>query len=132
MNPHPSFLISEAPISEPVAQFSGGEGAEVRFLGIVRGIEDGREISGIEYSAYLPMAERLFGELIANRAAHHPEHQVYLRHRLGFVPATQPSILIRVRTRHGAEAFDLCQWYLREIKTKAPIWKMPIFKEPTI
>jgi molybdopterin synthase catalytic subunit len=52
---------------------------------------------------------------------------VEIQHRLGFVTNNEPSIIIRVKTRHSAEAFDLCRWYLKEIKTTVPIWKKPIF-----
>jgi molybdopterin synthase catalytic subunit len=43
------------------------------------------------------------------------------------VAAEEPSIVIRVRTKHSAEAFDLCRWYLKAIKTRVPIWKKPVF-----
>ena len=56
-------------------------------------------------------------------------HRVFIQHRLGFVAAEQPSIVIRVRTKHSAESFDLCRWYLKEIKTSVPIWKKPVFAE---
>jgi fumarate hydratase class II len=49
--------------------------------------------------------------------------------RLGFVPAREPSIIILVRTKHSALSFDLCRWYLKEIKTSVPIWKKPVFSE---
>jgi molybdopterin synthase catalytic subunit len=32
-----------------------------------------------------------------------------------------------VKTRHSAEGFELCRWYLREIKTSVPIWKKPVW-----
>lgn len=125
----PLFLISQDPISDATPDFSPGEGAEVRFLGTVRGIEDGRAISGIDYSAYQPMAEKMLAELIEHGTQEHGPHEVFIQHRLGFVAAEEPSILIRVRSKHSAEAFDLCRWYLQEVKTRVPIWKRPVFTE---
>ncbi len=123
----PSFVLSPEPIPDLTPSFSVGQGAEVRFLGTVRGIEDDRPISGIDYSAYQPMAEKMLAELMdTGRSAHGP-HEVFIQHRLGFVAAEEPSILIRVRTKHSAAAFDLCRWYLQEVKTKVPIWKRPVF-----
>ncbi len=122
------FLLSNEPI--PVAHspsFASGEGAEVRFLGTVRGQEDGRFISGIEYSAYLPMAEKMLAELVAQGGREKGGHSAFIQHRLGFVAAEEPSILIRIRSRHSAEAFELCHWYLKEIKSRVPIWKRPVF-----
>lgn len=123
------FIIrmSEEPIAAPAPTFADGEGAEVQFLGTVRGEEDGRSIAGIEYSAYAPMAEKMFGELGERGQQEHGAHCVEIHHRLGFVAACEPSIVIRVKTRHSAEAFEICRWYLKEIKKHVPIWKKFIF-----
>ncbi len=127
MSSTPSFLLSSDPLPDITPSFASGEGAEVRFLGVVRGSEDGREISGIDYSAYLPMAEKMMQELIAAGRGEHGAHELFIQHRLGFVAAEEASIVIWVRTKHSAEAFDLCRWYLKEIKTRVPIWKRPVF-----
>lgn len=129
LTPMPPFLLSADPIPDTTSPFGPGLGAEVRFLGVVRGEEEGLTISGIDYTAYLPMAERLLGELMAQGREQHGPHEAYIQHRLGFVAAEAPSILIWVRTRHSAAAFDLCRWYLKEIKTRVPIWKRPVFQE---
>jgi molybdopterin synthase catalytic subunit len=123
----PVLILSEEPIQTAQTVFKAGEGAEAQFLGVVRGEEDGRSISGIEYTAYLPMAEKMLRELAERGAREHGPHRLFIQHRLGFVAAEQPSIVIRVRTKHSAESFDLCRWYLKEIKTSVPIWKRPVF-----
>lgn len=127
MREHDIALTTE-PIAAEALAFAPDEGAEAQFLGVVREIEDARPISGIEYTAYEPMALRMLLDLPA-RAAEScaAPHHAIIRHRLGYVPAREPSILIRVRAKHSAEAFDLCRWYLREIKTAVPIWKRPVF-----
>lgn len=124
-----SFLLSPDPIPDKTSPFGPGIGAEVRFQGVVREIESDLGITGIDYSAYLPMAEKMLSELIAQGHQDHGPHEVFIQHRLGFVAAAEPSILIWVRTKHSAEAFDLCRWYLKEIKTRVPIWKRPVFAE---
>ena len=129
VNANARFLLNEEPIPTSPPHFEPGEGAETQFLGVVRGEEDGRPISGIDYSAYLPMAEKMLGDLIERGERDHGPHRVFIQHRLGFVAAEQPSILIQVRTKHSAEAFDLCRWYLKEIKTCVPIWKRAVFVE---
>ena len=127
VNANARFLLNEEPIPTSPTLFEPGEGAETQFLGVVRGEEDGRPISGIDYSAYLPMAEKMLGDLIERGERDHGPHRVFIQHRLGFVAAEQPSIIIQVRTKHSAEAFDLCRWYLKEIKTCVPIWKRAVF-----
>lgn len=123
----PPYLTFD-PIVPGPAVFDDGQGAEVQFLGTVRGEEESRPISGIEYTAYEPMAAKVLAELVERgHREHATTHAVEILHRLGFVAAREPSLLIRIRTRHSVEAFELCRWYLHEIKTKAPIWKRPVF-----
>lgn len=120
------YLLSTDPIPDTTSPFGPGLGAEVRFLGVVRELEEADTISGIEYSAYPPMVEQMFAKLIAEGAQQFGAHEVFIQHRIGFVKAAEPSILIWVRTKHSALAFDLCRWYLKEIKATVPIWKKPI------
>lgn len=122
-----SFRLSSDPILPEAPHFESEEGAEVQFLGTVRGTEDGKTILGIDYSVYLPMAEKTLTDLLANGRAQHGPHRIFIQHRLGFVAALEPSLLLRVHTKHSAAAFEICQWYLKEIKTTVPIWKKPVW-----
>ena len=124
-----SFMVcmSEAPILATQAVFADGEGAECQFLGTVRGEEDGKPITGIEYSAYRPMADKELETLCERAQKEQGPHRVEIQHRLGFVANCEPSIVIRVKTKHSGLSFDLCRWYLKEIKTSVPIWKKPVF-----
>ena len=125
----PNLILSEAPVLPGAPVFLADEGAEVQFLGTVRGIEDGRPITGIDYTVYRPMAEKMMSELAARGQQEHGPHRLFIQHRLGFVASEDISIIIRVCTKHSAEAFDLCRWYLKEIKTRVPIWKRAVFAE---
>lgn len=124
-----AFIIhlSEQAIEPSAAIFGDEEGAECQFLGTVRHLEDGREIAGIDYSAYRPMTDQELQRLCEQAQRDHPGHRVYIQHRLGFVAVREPSIVIRVTTKHSTASFELCQWYLREIKTRVPIWKRPVW-----
>ena len=122
-------LLSNDPIVPSTAMFADGEGAECQFLGTVRGQEDGKPITGIEYSAFRPMADKELQRLCERGQREHGPHRLEIQHRLGFVSAREPSIIIRVKTRHSALSFDLCRWYLKEIKAGVPIWKKPVFAE---
>jgi molybdopterin synthase catalytic subunit len=124
-----AITISDAPVPDAPALDSGEWGADIVFLGRVRGTEDGRAIRGIEYTAYPEMALRVMEEIATAMRAEHGPHPVRIHHRTGFVPAGEPSILIATGARHSAEAMALCAEYLRRIKTRAPIWKRPVFQE---
>jgi len=99
------------------------DGAAVEFVGIVRGDEDDRAISHLDYDAYEPMAERLIAQLIEQARARWPLHHVTVRHRVGRVAAGDVAVLIGVRAPHRAEAFEACQFLIEAIKRDVPIWK---------
>ena len=101
----------------------------MQFYGIVRDCEDGRQITGIDYRAYPPMAEAKLSGIALEGAGLFEEHTLKLHHRIGFVPAAEPSVIIRVTTRHSQAAFDICRHYLRRLKTEIPIWKPPVFAD---
>ena len=104
-------------------------GAVVVFLGAVRSTEAGREITGIEYEAHRAMAEHQM-RLVAESAAERFEvREVIIHHRIGFVPAGQPSVVVRVTSGHRGAAFGASQWIMDELKRVVPIWKHPVFEE---
>ena len=123
MTDEASLLLTEQPLDLDTAAFPAGIGADVRFLGTVRGSEKGRPIAGIRYSAYESMALKLMRDLRSAGLQRWGAHGLVLHHRLGFVPAEEVSIVISVRTPHSAEAFEICRWYLAEVKQRVPIWK---------
>ena len=49
-----------------LAEVSGpANGAAILFVGTVRDVNDGRAVTGIDYSAYLAMARRELGAIVA-------------------------------------------------------------------
>lgn len=101
----------------------------VVFWGAVRGTEDGREILGIEYEAHRAMAEHQMRMVAEAAAEKFGTREIFVRHRLGFVPAGEPSVVVRVTSGHRGGAFGASQWIIDELKRVVPIWKRPVFKE---
>lgn len=128
---HFTASISERPVAEVEAKLSPSSqhGADLRFHGVVRDREKGRLITGIEYSHYEAMALKELLRIGEAMGREHSEHLAEVHHVVGFVPAGVASLLIRVRSKHSAEAFELCREYLRRIKTSVPIWKRPVFAD---
>lgn len=104
-------------------------GAVVVFWGAVRATEEGREITGIEYEAHQAMAEHQMQLVAAGAAEKFDVREVFVRHRVGFVPAAQPSVVVRVASGHRGAAFAASQWIMDELKRVVPIWKHPVFKD---
>jgi molybdopterin synthase catalytic subunit len=104
-------------------------GAVVVFWGAVRTTEEGREITGIRYEAHPAMAEHQMQLVAENAAKKFDVREIFLRHRIGFVPAAEPSVVVRVASGHRGAAFAASQWIMDELKRVVPIWKHPVFKE---
>jgi molybdopterin synthase catalytic subunit len=106
-------------------------GAVVDFWGVVRELEDGRKIEGIDYEAHEAMAEHQM-KVIADAAAEtFGLSQVVLHHRVGFVRTGEASLFLRVSAQHRAAAFEASKWIVDELKKKVPIWKKPRFRNET-
>ena len=121
--------LTETPLILPEANDDPKAGAVVVFWGAVRSVEDGREITGINYEAHRAMAEHQM-QIVAKTAAEKFEvREIFLQHRIGFVEAGEPSVVVRVTSKHRAAAFTSSQWIMDELKRVVPIWKRPVFKE---
>ena len=107
-------------------KMSDGVGAVVSFLGVVRGTEEERAISAIEYEAFLPMAEHQFNRLFEQMEKRWPIESVRLVHRIGMVQVNEPSLWVEVVAPHRGEAFAASQWLIDEMKRVVPIWKRPL------
>jgi len=121
--------ISTEAINEAALQAerkaSGGAGAVVYFIGLVRGIEAGEAIDGLEYESFQRMAEHQFELLLDQMEKRWPIESVRLVHRIGFVKVNEASLWVEVIAPHRNEAFAASQWLMDEMKQVVPIWKKP-------
>lgn len=129
-NPVCAVLLTQAPITHPTDEVPAETGAVVDFWGVVRRTEDGAEISGINYEAHLTMAEHQLRRVGEDAAVGFPLRQVQITHRIGFVPAGEASLLVRVGSGHRAEALRGTEWIVEQLKKRVPIWKHPVFAGP--
>ena len=104
-----------------------GAGAIVDFWGVVRELEDGQTIEGIDYEAHQAMAEHQMKTIADAAIEKFQLKRVVLHHRTGFVGAGEPSLFLRVSARHRGAAFEASKWIVDELKKKVPIWKKPRF-----
>jgi molybdopterin synthase catalytic subunit len=121
--------LIQTPLDLPVRENGPETGAIVDFWGVVRALEAGREITGIEYEAHLAMAEHQMRAIADAAADKFGLARVVIRHRIGFVPAAQPSVVVRVESVRRVAAFHANQWIMDELKRTVPIWKHPVFKD---
>jgi molybdopterin synthase catalytic subunit len=123
------LTITTEPIDETklvlARKMSSGMGAAISFAGVVRGSEEGKTISAIDYEAFKPMAERQFHLIFDQAEKRWPIESVRLIHRIGVVKVNEPSLWVEVIAPHRGEAFAACQFVIDEMKKLVPIWKKP-------
>lgn len=127
---HRELLLTADPIDERSVlagtALSAAHGAVIRFLGVVRGIEDGAAIAALEYEAFEGMARHQFEKIFDAIESRWPVGSVRVVHRLGIVAAGEASLLVEFMAPHRGEAFAACQFLIDEMKRVVPIWKRPV------
>ena len=98
-------------------------GATVLFLGLVRETNQGRDVTGIEYTAYRSMAERELATIVKEAAALGDSDDVAVEHRLGELSVGECSVAIAVGHPHRGRAFEAARYVIEELKQRVPIWK---------
>jgi molybdopterin synthase catalytic subunit len=120
-------LVTEKELERPPGDVDLGSGAIVEFWGVVRRLENEREIEGIEYEAHRPMAEHQLREVGNAAVTLFGLTRVVVRHRIGFIGNGEPSLFLQVKAPHRVAAFDASKWIVDELKKRVPIWKRPRF-----
>ena len=119
-------------VAQLLARVSGdGNGAIVLFLGTVRDVNDGRNVTGIEYSAYRSMAERELASIVEEAAALGDSNDIAVEHRLGELAIGECSVAIAAAHPHRGRAFEAARYVIEEIKKRVPIWKREQYVDGT-
>jgi molybdopterin synthase catalytic subunit len=106
-------------------------GAAILFVGTVREVNDGRPVTGIDYSAYAPMAERELAAIAAEAGRAHGTDDVVVEHRIGTLALGEASVAIAVAHPHRAAAYEASRWIIEEIKRRVPVWKREHYADGT-
>ncbi|MCW3063549.1 MAG: molybdopterin converting factor, subunit 1 [Solirubrobacterales bacterium] len=113
-------LVSEQPLSLDalVARVRDPRaGAVVTFSGVTR------DVSELDYEAYVEMATDRMAEIVADAIVGHGLCAAAAEHRVGAVPLSEPSVIVAASARHRGEAFAGAREIIDRIKAEAPIWK---------
>ena len=102
---------------------SEATGATTLFLGTVRDVNDGREVTGIEYTAYAGMASDELQRIAEEAQAQFLGIRVAVEHRIGTLGLTDVSVAIAVAHARRAQALDASRFIIEELKRRVPIWK---------
>jgi len=102
---------------------SDGIGAIASFVGIVRDINDEREVSTMTLEHYPAMTQRALQQ-IADEACNRWEIiDITIIHRFGTLRPSDQIVTVAVASGHRRDAFAACEFVMDYLKTKAPFWK---------
>ncbi len=110
---------------------SDGAGATSLFLGTVRDVNDGRAVTGMEYTAYDAMAERELARIAAEAVERGGGVALAIEHRVGVLALGDASVAIAASHPHRRDALDATRFVIEEIKKRVPIWKREHYADGT-
>ena len=113
--------IDVAALLDEVADVSFG--ATSLFLGTVRDVNEGRAVSGIEYTAYEAMAARELEHIAREAAERFGATALVVEHRVGALALGDVSVAVVAAHAHRASALDATRYVIEQLKARVPIWK---------
>jgi molybdopterin synthase catalytic subunit len=115
-----------------IAEVSGRDrGAVSLFLGTVRDTNGGREVEGIDYTAYTAMAEAELARILFEASEQFDVTALVVEHRIGTLALGDVSVGIAAAHAHRGAALDSVRYVIEEIKKRVPIWKLEHYADKT-
>ena len=113
-------------VSAELAALRAGDarvGAVVSFVGTVRDLNDGAQVSAMELEHYPGMTEQALADIVAQARARWPLYNALVVHRVGPLAPQDQIVLVACSAAHRGEAFAACEFIIDYLKTDAPFWK---------
>lgn len=123
--PVPTLEISENPLSLDrayTALADARSGGVALFVGRMRELNEGKEVSGLTYTAHPTALDRL-AAVVAQVSARFTPLQIMAAHRTGELAIGEIAVICGVATVHRDDAFAACQLLIDTLKSEVPIWK---------
>src|SRR5689334_19805546 len=108
-----------------VAEVQSAEfGAISLFVGTVRDVNDGRTVMGLDYSAYVAMAESELAAILDEAETNFGIGAIAIEHRIGTLALGEVSVAVASAHAHRRPAIECTRFVIEEIKSRVPIWKL--------
>lgn len=98
-------------------------GAVVAFVGQVRDLNEGDQVSGMTLEHYPGMTEKALEAIVERAKARWNIFDTLIVHRVGALRPLDQIVLVVVAGAHRGEAFAACEYMMDYLKTEAPFWK---------
>jgi len=120
------FRFTETAIDTAAARrelLDRGAGGYVSFEGWVRDMNEGQEVTRLDYEAFQPLAVKEGERILAEALHRFPIKHAACIHRVGSLDLTDMAVWVGVSAAHRGEAFEACRYIIDEVKHRVPIWK---------
>ncbi|MBU8976263.1 MULTISPECIES: molybdenum cofactor biosynthesis protein MoaE [unclassified Lysobacter] len=128
----PRFSLSQTPIDTATLRtqlLDDRGGGYASFEGWVRNHNEGRDVHGLRYEAYVTLAEAE-GEKVLHEAMHRfAILDARCVHRIGDLAIGDMAVWVGVSAAHRDAAFAACRYVIDEVKARVPIWKHERYAE---
>jgi molybdopterin synthase catalytic subunit len=104
-------------------------GAIVTFSGTVRDNARGRDVTELDYEAYVPAAEKMLAHIGGEIVDRWPGVRTAITHRTGLLQPGESSVVIACAAAHRAEAFEAASYAIDRIKEIVPVWKKEFYAD---
>jgi len=98
-------------------------GAVVSFVGQVRDLNDGDNVTAMTLEHYPGMTEKALAVIVEQAQGRWPIANVLVIHRVGELRPLDQIVLVLVVSAHRKDAFAACEFIMDYLKTEAPFWK---------
>lgn len=98
-------------------------GATTIFVGKVRDLNLGDQISSLYLEHYPAMTEKALREIVEQAQQRWQLQRIAVIHRVGLLQTGDEIVLVGVSSAHRGDAYQANQFIMDYLKTKAPFWK---------
>ncbi|WP_044471072.1 molybdopterin synthase catalytic subunit MoaE [Mannheimia massilioguelmaensis] len=98
-------------------------GAAVVFVGKVRDLNLGDEVSSLYLEHYPVMTEKALREIVDEATQRWQLQRVSVIHRVGLLHMGDEIVLVGVSSAHRGDAYHANEFIMDYLKSKAPFWK---------
>jgi molybdopterin synthase catalytic subunit len=99
-------------------------GGCVIFVGTMRELNEGADVSAMTLEHYPGMTEKALADIDAEAQRRWPLLDTLIVHRYGALLPGDDIVLVIAASAHREAAFEACHFLIDWLKTKAPFWKM--------
>ena len=104
-------------------------GGIAAFIGTVRNDTEGKKVTQLDFSTYLPMAIKEMQKIADLALLKFDIFKIAIHHAEGMLQVGDIPVIITTSSKHRKAAFLACEFAIDTLKESVPIWKKEHFSD---